>query len=360
VSGAGGIGHQGGELPERGAAPTPHKRRTRYAGRNPRRFADKYKELNPESYPETVEKVLASGKTVAGTHRPIMVAEILDILDPKPGDLAVDCTLGYGGHAREVLARVMPGGRLIGVDADPLELPRTEERMRALGFGPESFTALRQNFAGLPRALAEAGAPEGADVLLADLGVSSMQLDRPERGFSVKLEGPLDMRMNPARGLSAAQLLERSRPDDLAALLVENSEEPHAATLARLLAGQRFETTVQLAAAVRSALTSRPPEEAALSVRRVFQALRIAVNDEFGALETLLRHLPACLRPGGRAAILTFHSGEDRRVKHAFAEGVRSGLYAAAAREVTRAGADERRANPRSLSAKLRWARRAG
>ena len=343
-----------------GPPATPHKRRPRYPGKNPRRFSDKYKELNPERYPETVQKVLAGGKTVAGTHRPIMVAEILDVLDPKPGEIALDCTLGYGGHAREILARVTPGGRLIGLDADPLELPRTEERMRALGFGPESFTALRQNFAGLPRALAESDAAEGADVLLADLGVSSMQLDRPERGFSVKLEGPLDMRMNPARGLSAEQLLERSKPDELAALLVENSEEPHAAALARVLAGHRFKTTVQLATAVRGALAPRPAEEVTLSVRRVFQALRIAVNDEFGALETLLRHLPACLRPGGRAAILTFHSGEDRRVKHAFAEGVRSGVYAETSREVTRAGADERHANPRSISAKLRWARRAG
>jgi 16S rRNA (cytosine1402-N4)-methyltransferase len=337
----------------------PHKRRPRYAGRNPRRFSDKYKELNPEKYPETVEKVLASGKTVAGTHRPIMVAEILQVLDPKPGDTAVDCTLGYGGHAREILARLLPGGRLIGLDADPLELPRTEERMRVAGFGPELFTALRQNFAGLPRALAEAGAAEGADVLLADLGVSSMQLDRPERGFSVKLDGPLDMRMNPARGVSAAQLLARSTPREIAALLAENSEEPHAAALAPVLAGRRFETTLQLAGAVRGALASRPAEEAALSIRRVFQALRIAVNDEFGALETLLRHVPACLRPGGRVAILTFHSGEDRRVKHAFAEGVRAGVFAEASREVIRAGAEERNANPRSTSAKLRWARRA-
>ena len=361
MSEAGESDAQSGALPNASGPPAaPHKRRPRYSGKNPRRFSDKYKELKPERYPETVQKVLASGKTVAGTHRPIMVAEILDVLNPKAGEIAVDCTLGYGGHAREILARVTPGGRLIGLDADPLELPRTEERLRTLGFGPEVFTALRLNFAGLPRALAESGAAEGADVLLADLGVSSMQLDRPERGFSVKLEGPLDMRMNPARGLSAEQLLERSKPEELARMLVENSEEPHAAALARLLAGRQFETTVQLATAVRGALASRPAEEAALSVRRIFQALRIAVNDEFGALETLLRHLPTCLRRGGRAAILTFHSGEDRRVKHAFAEGVRSGVFAEASREVTRAGADERHANPRSISAKLRWVRRAG
>jgi len=360
VSGAGEIENPEGPHPgSSGPSATPHKRRQRYPGRNPRRFSDKYKELKPEQYPETIGKVLAGGKTVAGTHRPIMVAEILEALDPRPGETAVDCTLGYGGHACEILARITPGGRLIGLDADPLELPRTVERIRSLGFGPESFSALRQNFAGLPRALAEAGAPDGADLLLADLGVSSMQLDRPERGFSVKLEGPLDMRMNPARGLSAAQLLQRSKPDELAALLIENSEEPHAGTLASLLAGRQFETTVQLAAAVRGALSSRPSEEVTLSVRRVFQALRIAVNDEFGALETLLRHLPACLRPGGRVAVLTFHSGEDRRVKHAFAQAVRSGLFSQASREVIRPGPGERRANPRSLSAKLRWARRA-
>jgi 16S rRNA (cytosine1402-N4)-methyltransferase len=358
VSAGDGSNGQADGLPKGGSpSVTPHKRRPRYAGRNPRRFSDKYKELDPGKYPETVQKVLASGKTVAGSHRPVMVAEILDVLDPKPGETAVDCTLGYGGHAQEVLARVAPGGRLIGLDADPLELPRTEERLRALGFGPESFTALRQNFAGLPRALADAGAADGVDILLADLGVSSMQLDRPERGFSMKLEGPLDMRMNPARGLSAAQVLERSAPEELAALFAENSQEPHAAALARLLAGRRFATTVQLAAAVRGALASRPAEDAALSVRRVFQALRIAVNDEFGTLETLLRQLPSCLRRGGRVAILTFHSGEDRRVKLAFAEGVRSGVFAEASREVVRAGADERRANPRSISAKLRWAR---
>ncbi len=339
-------------------APTPHKRRPRYSGRNPRRFEEKYKEHNPERYAETVAKVLASGKTPAGTHRPIMVVEILAALAPRPGELAVDCTLGFGGHARELLAHLQPCGRLLGFDADPIELPKTEARLRAAGFGPDAFTAQRGNFAGLPQALAAAELP-GVDLLLADLGVSSMQLDDPLRGFSTKHEGPLDMRMNPQRGQPASALLARLRPDALQRLLVENADEPRAETLAVALAGQTFATTSALARAVRAALEGVNRDDSELSIRRVFQALRIAVNDEFSALETLLRHLPSCLNPGGRAAILTFHSGEDRRVKKAFEAGARDGLYAEISPEVIRPSHEERRANPRSASAKLRWARRA-
>src|SRR5438067_749718 len=167
---------------------TPHKRRPRYSGKNPRRFEEKYKERDPQRYAETVAKVIASGKTPAGTHRPIMVAEILEALAPKPGDIAVDCTLGHGGHAREILARIQPGGVLLGLDADPIELPKTEARLRAMGFGPEIFSAHRSNFAGLAQVLAQNNLA-GADVILADLGVSSMQIDDPVRGFSVKQEG---------------------------------------------------------------------------------------------------------------------------------------------------------------------------
>src|SRR4051812_15445293 len=161
--------------------PLPHRRRPRYRGTHPRRFDEKYKEHNPERYRGTVAKVLASGKTPAGTHRPIMVAEILQTLAPRAGEVAVDCTLGYGGHAREILPRLLPGGRLLGLDIDPIELPKTEARLRALGFGPEAFSAHRSNFAGLPQVLA-AEQLSGADVILADLGVSSMQLDDPVRG----------------------------------------------------------------------------------------------------------------------------------------------------------------------------------
>jgi 16S rRNA (cytosine1402-N4)-methyltransferase len=331
------------------------KRRPRYPGRNPRCFEEKYKEHDPQRYGDTIEKVLASGKRPAGTHRPIMPLEILEVLSPKPGEIAVDCTLGFGGHAQQILGRIQPGGRLLGLDADPVELPKAETRLRALGFGADVFTAHRSNFAGLPQILAGANI-SGADIILADLGVSSMQLDDPRRGFSVKNEGPLDMRMNPMRGQPASAFLDRVRPNVLETVLRENADEPQAAALASVLAGKSFATTTALAAAIRSALTRLNKEDCDLSIRRVFQALRIAVNDEFSALETFLRYLPACLNPGGRAAILTFHSGEDRRVKKSFEACFREGVYAQISREVLRPGAEERRANPRSTPAKLRWA----
>lgn len=333
-----------------------HQRRKRYGGKNPRRFEDKYKELAPEKYPETVAKVLASGKTPAGSHIPIMVGEILEILGPRPGETAVDCTLGYGGHARALLEKLQPGGKLLGLDVDPLEQPRTEVRLRNLGFGPETFLLKRSNFAGLTRALAAEGW-EKADCILADLGVSSMQLDTPARGFSVKTPGPLDMRMNPNKGQPVSLWLSKVKAGELEEILEENSDEPHAGILGGALAGRTFERTVDLAAAIRAALPKAGEAEQDLSVRRVFQALRIEINEEFTALESLLRQLPHCLNPGGRVAILTFHSGEDRRVKKAFQAGLKEGLYAAVAGEVVRAGAEECRANSRASSAKLRWAR---
>lgn len=335
---------------------TPHKRRVRYSGKNPRRFEEKYKEHSQDA--ATIAKVIASGKTPVGTHRPIMVAEILEVLAPKPGDLAVDCTLGYGGHAQEILAKISPGGKLLGLDQDPLQLPKTEARLRALGFGEEVFTAHRSNFAGLPQALAAQNI-SGADFILADLGVSSMQIDDPARGFSVKHHGPLDMRMNPQRGQPASAFLQKIKPDALAAMLADFSDEPNAATLAPALAGKLFTTTRDLGDAIRAAVPRLGKDDSDLTVRRVFQALRIAVNDEFSALETLLRNLPTCLKPGGRVAILTFHSGEDRRVKKAFASGFAAGIYSEISHEVLRPTAEERNSNSRSAPAKLRWAKRA-
>jgi 16S rRNA (cytosine1402-N4)-methyltransferase len=344
----------------------PHRRRPRYPGKNPRRFEEKYKEHNPARYADDVAKVVASGKTPAGTHRPVMVTEILAALAPKAGEAAVDCTLGYGGHARELLPRVIPGGRLIGLDVDPVELPKTTARLREAGFGEDVFTAVRSNFAGLPKVLAEAGL-DGADCVLADLGVSSMQLDDPARGFSFKTDGPLDLRLNPQRSPSAAEYLAAVRTDKLAAALAGFADEPHAELLARELVHHRGETpftrTRQLADALRGILEAhhlvRGDEADTACVRRVFQALRIAVNDEFGALDTFLRNLPGCLRPGGRVAVLTFHSGEDRRVKHAFRAGLDAGIYSGTSEGVIHPGAEELRANPRSSSAKLRWAVRA-
>ncbi len=351
------------------SAPSPsneHRRRPRYSGKNPRRFEDKYKELNPARYGADVAKVLASGKTPAGSHRPIMVSEILAVLALQPGEHAVDCTLGFGGHARELLARINPGGRLIGLDVDPVEQPKTIARLRAAGWGEEVFTAVRSNFAGLPKVLGELGL-DGVDAVLADLGVSSMQLDDPARGFTFKTDSPLDLRMNPSRAPSAADWLARVSAGALASALTENADEPQAELLARELTNRRgrmpFTRTLQLADSIRTILREHNPRRDPATeddcVRRVFQAIRIAVNDEFGALDMFLRHLPDCLKPRGRVAILTFHSGEDRRVKHAFRQGMRAGIYSATNDEIVRAGAEERRANPRSSSAKLRWARRA-
>jgi len=335
-----------------------HKRRPRYQGTHPRAFNEKYKELNPERYADDIEKVMARGDTPAGSHRPIMVEEILQVLRPQPGEIAVDGTLGYGGHASAMLPALLPGGRLYGLDVDPVELPKTEARLRARDFTPDVLQVRRLNFAALPQLLAEEGL-SGVDLFLADLGVSSMQLDNPARGFTYKREGPLDLRMNPEKGQPASELLATISEEKLARLLAENADEPQAEAIAHALTARRSEltTTTTLAAAVREALPVG--EEADDAVRRTFQALRIAVNQEFSALDTLLAVLPYCLNPGGRAAILTFHSGEDRRVKRAFQEGLERGLYSEISPAVLRPSPEERYANPRASSAKLRWAIRA-
>ena len=338
------------------------KRRPRYSGTHPRTFGDKYKEHQPEKYSADVAKVISSGKTPAGSHRPIMVREVLDVLAPRAGETVVDCTLGYGGHARELLKAVQPGGRLLGVDADPIELPKTEARLRELGFPPESLIVRRMNYAGVAQFIA-AESPAGADAILADLGLSSMQIDDPARGFTFKSDGPLDMRMNPTHGQSASELLSHLDESELTDLLTENADEPRAAQLAtailRAHAAAPLTTTQDFADVIRSAfgrMRHGSTESADDTVRRVFQALRIAVNDEFGALDTFLRNLPSCLKPGGRVAILTFHSGEDRRVKLAFKNGLRDGVYSAIAPEVIRPTPAEQRINPRSKPAKLRYA----
>ena len=338
----------------------PHRRRARYGGTHPRRFEEKYKERAPERYPEMAAHLRERGKTPAGQHVPVLVEETLDALAIAPGQLGVDATLGWGGHAERFLERLAPGGRLLGLDADPIELPRAEARLRRLGAGGETLLVRRTNFAALRAAIDEAGWHDGVDFVFADLGVSSMQIDDPGRGFSFKLDGPLDMRMNPKRGLAAAQWLERASGDSLEAVL-RDSDEPHAAAIAAALTARRgtLKSTGALADAVRRALGGHvSAEDMDLAVRRVFQALRIAVNDELGALEALLRQLPGCLRPGGRAAVITFHSGEDRRVKAAFEEGRRADVYAWVAPEVVRASPAEQRANPRAKAAKLRSAQR--
>jgi len=329
-------------------------RRKRYSGKNPRRFEDKYKEHNPDRYGDTVAKVIASGKTPAGSHIPILVDECLASLQLASGMTGIDATLGYGGHAAKILENISPGGKLIGLDLDPVELPKTENRLRALGYGEESFEAVRSNYAGIGKVLAQRGLT-GLDFIFADLGCSSMQFDDPSRGFSFKSSGPLDMRMNPNRGVSAADWLEKISAEKLEIALHDHSDEPRSESLAAALVGRKFSGTLQLANAVREAIRESDEEQIQLTVRRVFQAVRIAVNEEFVALDAFLRALPSCLKTGARAAILTFHSGEDRRVKQAFKAGIRSGIFSEMNEQVITAGPEERRLNPRSSSAKLRW-----
>lgn len=290
-----------------------------------------------------------------------MVAEVLRCLRPVPGNVAIDCTLGGGGHAQAILEHIQPGGRLIGLDSDPLELPRTQARLRAAGFGADVFIAHHGNFANLPELLAAEGLA-AADVILADLGVSSMQVDDPTRGFSYQ-PGPLDMRMNPSEREPAWQLLDRVSEEALASLLSDNADEPHAMLIASLIKQTPLKTTHALERTVRIGLNKALPDlekaDVKMSVRRTFQAIRIAVNDEFLSLDALLRSLPQCLAPGGRVAVLTFHSGEDRRVKKAFQAGARAGVYSKVASAVIRSTKDETFSNRRAAAAKLRWAIRA-
>ena len=341
-----------------------HKRRVRYKGTHPRNFREKYKELDPEKYQSDVEKIIQSGKTPAGTHIPIMVNEILEVLDIHPGQVGYDATLGYGGHTRKMLEKLEGRGHLYATDVDPIESEKTRKRLEAAGYGPDILTIRRMNFADLDQV-----APgEKFDFVLADLGVSSMQIDNPERGFTFKYDGPLDLRLDPTSGMSAAERLRELDEEELTAMLVENSDEPYAARIAKAIMrvyqkGGSVDTTKQLAAIIENALSFLPPVERKETVKkscqRTFQALRIDVNSEFEVLYAFLEKLPGVLKPGGRAAILTFHSGEDRLVKKAFKQQLKEGVYSAISEEVTRPSAEECSRNPRARSTKLRWAIRA-
>jgi len=338
-----------------------HKRRVRYKGTHPRNYKEKYKELDPEKYGDEIQKIIQKGKTPAGMHISIMVNEILDFLQIKPGQIGYDATLGYGGHSRKMLEKLEGKGHLYSTDIDPIESQKTIERLAALGFGPEILTVKRMNFAELDKV-----APDVKfDFVLADLGVSSMQIDNPERGFTFKHDGPLDLRLDPSSGVTAAQRLRELSEDDLIGLFMENSDEPYAVEIARGIfevfeSGGVIETTRQLYDVVEKALNFLPKKDRKDVVRkscqRVFQALRIEVNSEFEVLYAFLEKLPNVLAPGGRAAILTFHSGEDRLVKQAFKQGVRDGVYSDAARDVIRPSAEECASNPRATSTKMRWA----
>lgn len=339
-----------------------HKRRVRYSGTHPKKFEEKYKELNPEKYADTVARVISKGSTPAGMHIPIMVKEILDFLEIQPGQKGLDATLGYGGHTKEMLRCLNGEGHLYALDADPIESTKTKERLEKQGYGPEILTVRLMNFANVDQIAAEAGL---FDFVLADLGLSSMQIDNPQRGFSVKYDGPLDLRLNPLTGISAAQRLKEVRREELEGMLIANADEPYAeeiagAVIAAGKKGRRIETTAQLKQVIEEALAFLPAEGKKEAVRkscqRTFQALRIDVNSEYEVLEDFMEKLPGVLAPGGRAAILTFHSGEDRIVKQAFKRFYREGVYKEIARDVIRPSAEECFRNSRAHSTKMRWA----
>lgn len=418
---------------------TTHKRRVRYKGTHPKAFEEKYKEHDPEKYADTVAKVIEKGSTPAGMHIPIMVKEILDFLQIRPGQKGLDATLGYGGHTRkmleklteasgtsgltdevyikddvqtkgdswknpeensednsrdnpadnpednsrdnpednsrnnpkdnpeEVLREKAPEGHLYALDVDPIEIVKTGERLQKAGYGEEILTILQQNFANLETVAKEYGP---FDFMLADLGVSSMQIDDPKRGFSYKADGPLDLRLDPQHGIPASQRLRELNREELIGMLVENSDEPYAEQIASQICktfkkGGSMDTTTALREAIERALCFLPENKEKKDIlkktcQRVFQALRIDVNSEFEVLEAFLNALPGALADGGRVAILTFHSGEDRLVKKAFQQYYREGIFEEIATDVIRPTAEECRQNGRARSTKMRWAIRAG
>ena len=402
---------------------TTHKRRVRYKGTHPRTFEEKYKEHDPEKYADTVARVIEKGSTPAGMHIPIMVKEILDFLQIRPGQKGLDATLGYGGHTRkmleklteasgtseltdqvyikddvqtkndswenpeensednsrdnpannsennseEVFRRKAPEGHLYALDVDPIEIVKTGERLQKAGYGEEILTILQQNFANLETVAKEYGP---FDFMLADLGVSSMQIDDPKRGFSYKADGPLDLRLDPQHGIPASQRLRELNREELIGMLVENSDEPYAEQIASEICktfkkGGSMDTTTALREAIERALCFLPENKEKKDIlkktcQRVFQALRIDVNSEFEVLEAFLNALPEALADGGRVAILTFHSGEDRLVKKAFQQYYREGIFEEIATDVIRPTAEECRQNGRARSTKMRWAIRAG
>lgn len=339
-----------------------HQRRPRYKGTHPKAFKDKYKELQPEKYADAIEKVIQKGNTPAGMHRSICVNEILEFLQITPGQTGLDATLGYGGHTREMLKCLNSEGHLYATDEDPVELPRTRERLANLGYGPEILTIKHMNFSGIDQIATEAGP---LNFVLADLGVSSMQIDNPDRGFSYKTEGPLDLRLNPNKGISAAERLKNISLEELYGMLIENADEIYAAEISRAITtaikrGTEISTTSQLQQTISDALRFIPEKERKEAVKkscqRCFQALRIDVNKEYEVLYEFLEKLPDALATGGRVAILSFHSGEDRLVKKSFQRLYREGIFQEISPNFIRPSQEECNTNSRARSAKLRWA----
>lgn len=300
-------------------------------------------------------------------HIPVLHRQVLEVLNPKPGQTIADCTLGLGGHSGSFLSKLHPGGRVIGIDLDPSNLTAAREYLTWIG---GRFDLFHNNFAALPTVLAQADAPRDAndmprvDAILADVGVASTQIDDPARGFSYRRPGPLDMRMDPTRGRPASHLVNTMTEDEILRALLDLGDETDAPYIARLIVQRRaikpIDTTEELSAIVCEARDFTP--ERALGAKlhpaaRTFQTFRLLVNRELANLERLLAVLPSCLKPGGVAAIISFHSGEDRLVKQAFRDGLRAGLYSSISDQPLTADDAEIKANPRARSAKLRWAR---
>mgnify|MGYP001038169163 CR=1 FL=1 len=339
-----------------------HKRRVHYSGTHPKRFEEKYKEHDPEKYADTIEKVISKGSTPAGMHISICVNEILDFLQIQPGQQGLDATLGYGGHTRRMLEKLQGKGHMYALDVDPIEIVKTKQRLADAGYGEDILTIKQTNFRNIDQVAEEAG---GFDFILADLGVSSMQIDNPDRGFTYKFDGPLDLRLDPEKGESAAERLREVSYEELVGMFQENSDEPYAEEIATVIMKRKrtknyVETTTQMKDAIEEALAFVPEKDRKEAVKkscqRCFQALRIDVNSEFEVLYDFLDKLPDALRPGGKVAILTFHSGEDRLVKRAFKAGAKAGVYSEVSKDVIRPSAEECARNPRARSTKMRWA----
>lgn len=339
-----------------------HKRRVHYSGTHPKRFEEKYKEHDPEKYADTIEKVISKGSTPAGMHISICVNEILDFLQIQPGQQGLDATLGYGGHTRRMLEKLQGKGHMYALDVDPIEIVKTKKRLEDAGYGEDILTIKQTNFRNIDQVAEEAG---GFDFILADLGVSSMQIDNPDRGFTYKFDGPLDLRLDPGKGESAAERLREVSYEELVGMFQENSDEPYAEEIATVIMKRNrtknyVETTTQMKDAIEEALAFVPEKDRKEAVKkscqRCFQALRIDVNSEFEVLYDFLDKLPDALRPGGKVAILTFHSGEDRLVKRAFKSGAKAGIYSEVSKDVIRPSAEECARNPRARSTKMRWA----
>jgi 16S rRNA (cytosine1402-N4)-methyltransferase len=342
-----------------------HKRRVRYKGTHPKSFKEKYKEHQPDKYGDTIEHVIKKGSTPAGMHIPICVNEILEFLQIKPGQIGLDATLGYGGHSSKMLECLDSKGHLYALDVDPIELPKTKDRLSKLGYGSDILTVKQLNYSEIDKVSNEVGK---FDFILADLGVSSMQIDNPERGFSYKKEGPLDLRLNPNKGISAAKRLRNISQSELEGMLIENADEPYAKEIAREIIievrrGNFISKTTQLQEIIKRALKFIPEKERNEAIKkscqRSFQALRIDVNEEFEMLYSFLEKLPDVLAPNGKVAILSFHSGEDRLVKKSFKYFKKEGIYSDIARDIIRPSADECNRNARAKSTKMRWAIRA-